>query len=147
MRSSRVEPWATLLPPLDPTTMGWSEREWYLGPYKEQLFDTAGNAGPTVWWDGRIVGGWRQSESGDVDLQLLEDVGAEGSRAVDNEAARLTEWLEWHSGPAQVPVTAVEGVGAGSCRGIGQRRKRSRGWDCRRARDLVRGAYGGPAAP
>jgi hypothetical protein len=88
-----VEPWATLLPPLDPTTMGWSEREWYLGPYKGQLFDTAGNAGPTVWWDGRIVGGWRQTESGDVDLQLLEDIGAEGSRAVDNEAARLTEWL------------------------------------------------------
>ncbi len=42
-----VEPWAALLPPLDPTTMGWKERDWYLGSYKEQLFDTAGNAGPT----------------------------------------------------------------------------------------------------
>ena len=88
-----VEPWATLLPPLDPTTMGWIEREWYLGPYKEQLFDTAGNAGPTVWWEGRIVGGWRQTESGDVDLQLLEDIGADGRRAVEAEAARLDEWL------------------------------------------------------
>ena len=88
-----VEPWATLLPPLDPTTMGWIEREWYLGPYKEQLFDTAGNAGPTVWWEGRIVGGWRQTESGDVDLQLLEDIGGEGRRAVEAEAARLEEWL------------------------------------------------------
>ena len=29
-----VEPWAALLPPLDPTTMGWIERDWYLGPYK-----------------------------------------------------------------------------------------------------------------
>ena len=27
-----VEPWAALLPPLDPTTMGWFERDWYLGP-------------------------------------------------------------------------------------------------------------------
>ena len=26
-----VEPWAALLPPLDPTTMGWFERDWYLG--------------------------------------------------------------------------------------------------------------------
>ena len=88
-----VEPWATLLPPLDPTTMGWIEREWYLGPYKEQLFDSAGNAGPTVWWEGRIVGGWRQTESGDVDLQLLEDIGTDGRRAVEAEAACLDEWL------------------------------------------------------
>ena len=35
-----VEPWAALLPPLDPTTMGWFERDWYLGPHKAQLFDT-----------------------------------------------------------------------------------------------------------
>src|SRR5262245_41712894 len=26
-----VEPWAALLPALDPSTMGWSERDWYLG--------------------------------------------------------------------------------------------------------------------
>jgi hypothetical protein len=88
-----VEPWAALLPSLDPTTMGWFERDWYLGPYKSQLFDTSGNAGPTVWWDGRIVGGWRQSDSGEVILQMLEDVGAEGLSAVEGEAARLTEWF------------------------------------------------------
>jgi hypothetical protein len=88
-----VEPWAALLPPLDPTTMGWYERDWYLGPYKEQLFDTSGNAGPTVWWQGRIVGGWRQSDSGEVVLHLLEDIGAEGTRAVEDVAARLNEWL------------------------------------------------------
>jgi hypothetical protein len=88
-----VEPWAALLPPLDPTTMGWFERDWYLGDYKAQLFDTSGNAGPTVWWDGRIVGGWRQGESGEVVLQLLEDIGAEGRQALDAEAARLTDWL------------------------------------------------------
>jgi hypothetical protein len=91
--TERVEPWAALLPPLDPTTMGWIERDWYLGPYKEQLFDTSGNAGPTVWWEGRIVGGWHQSDSGDVVLQLLEDIGEEGRRAVEDVAARLTEWL------------------------------------------------------
>ena len=88
-----VEPWAALLPPLDPTTMGWFERDWYLGPYKAQLFDTNGNAGPTVWWDGRVVGGWRQSDTGEVVLQLLEDVGSAGVLALETEAARLTEWL------------------------------------------------------
>ena len=88
-----VAPWAALLPPLDPTTMGWFEREWYLGPYKAQLFDTSGNAGPTAWWDGRIVGGWRQGDGGEVVLQLLEDVGAEALDALGAEAARLTDWL------------------------------------------------------
>ncbi|MBA3840833.1 MAG: winged helix DNA-binding domain-containing protein, partial [Thermoleophilaceae bacterium] len=88
-----VQPWAALLPPLDPTTMGWRDRDWYLGPYKPQLFDASGNAGPTVWWDGRIVGGWRQSEAGEVIVQVLEDIGAEGLRAVEHEAGRLTEWF------------------------------------------------------
>lgn len=88
-----VEPWAALLPPLDPTTMGWIERDWYLGPYKAQLFDSTGNAGPTVWWDGRIVGGWRQHTTGEVDLQMLEDVGSQARQALEREAARLTEWF------------------------------------------------------
>jgi Winged helix DNA-binding domain len=88
-----VDAWAALLPPLDPTTMGWYERDWYLGPYREQLFDTSGNAGPTVWWNGRIVGGWRQSDTGEVVLQLLEDTGVEGRRAIEDVAARLSEWL------------------------------------------------------
>jgi hypothetical protein len=88
-----VPPWAALLPPLDPTTMGWTERDWYLGPHKRALFDTSGNAGPTIWWDGRAVGGWRQRANGDVELQSLEDVGADGRRAVEAEADRLTAWF------------------------------------------------------
>jgi hypothetical protein len=88
------EPWAALLPPLDPTTMGWFEREWYLGAHKSQVFDSSGNAGPTAWWNGRIVGGWRQDDDGRVELQMLEDVGKDGLRALRREATRLTEWLE-----------------------------------------------------
>lgn len=91
--SDPLDPWAALLPPLDPTTMGWAGRDWYLGPYREQLFDTSGNAGPTAWWDGRIVGGWHQGDGGEVRLQMLEDVGAQGLRALGQEAARLTHWL------------------------------------------------------
>jgi Winged helix DNA-binding domain len=88
-----VVPCAALLPALDPTTMGWIDRAWYLGTHKTQLFDTAGNAGPTVWWDGRIVGGWRQKDTGEVVVQLLEDIGSDGRTAVESEAARLTTWL------------------------------------------------------
>ena len=123
-----VEPWAALLPPLDPTTMGWFERDWYLGPYKEQLFDTSGNAGPTAWWDGRIVGGWRQSEAGEVVLQLLEDVGADGSRALEHEAARLSRVARRHAGAGEVPLTAVEGpcVAVGRLRSCARAPDRSR---------------------
>jgi len=88
-----VEPWGALLPPLDPTTMGWFERDWYLGPHKAQLFDSTGNGGPAVFWDGAIVGGWRQDGSGEVELQLLEDVGADALRALEDERQRLNEWL------------------------------------------------------
>ena len=89
----KVEPWPALLPPLDPTTMGWFQRDWYLGPHKTELFDRNGNAGPTAWWDGRIVGGWRQTDTGPIELQLLEDVSTRGRRALEDEATRLTEWL------------------------------------------------------
>lgn len=88
-----VAPWAALLPALDPTTMGWFGREWYLGQHRPHLFDRNGNAGATAWWDGRIVGGWRQIEGGEVQLQLLEDVGSEGRRALVAQAVRLSEWL------------------------------------------------------
>lgn len=88
-----VEPWAALLPGLDPTVMGWSERDWYLGGHREQLFDRNGNGGPTSWWDGRIVGGWHQSPTGEVVVDLLEEVDEHGRRSLQEEAGRLTDWL------------------------------------------------------
>ncbi|MGD9695818.1 MAG: winged helix DNA-binding domain-containing protein [Thermoleophilia bacterium] len=88
-----VAPWAALLPELDPSTMGWAARDWYLGPHRERIFDSAGNGGPTAWWDGRIVGGWRQDGPGEVALQLLEDVGADARAALEAEAERLAGWL------------------------------------------------------
>jgi hypothetical protein len=88
-----VAPWAALLPSLDPTAMGWFMRDWYLGPHKDQLFDRNGNAGHSVWLDGRIVGGWRQAKDGEVRLQLLEDVGSDRLALIEAEAERLTTWL------------------------------------------------------
>ena len=87
------EPSAALLPTLDPTTMGWKERDWYLGPHGSTLFDSNGNAGPTVWWDGRVVGGWSQRRDGEIALGLLEDVGSDARAAIDAEADRLRAWV------------------------------------------------------
>jgi hypothetical protein len=86
-------PVAALLPGLDPTAMGWQAREWYLGEHGPVLFDRTGNIGPTVWWEGRIIGGWAQRPSGEVVYRLLEDAGAEAAAAVEAEAARLAAWL------------------------------------------------------
>jgi winged helix DNA-binding protein len=88
-----VEPWAALLPTLDTTIMGWFERDWYLGPYRKALFDTAGNGGPSVWWDGRIVGGWGQGADNQVVVRLLEDVGSGAARAIEAERERLDAWV------------------------------------------------------
>src|SRR6185503_1995692 len=85
-------PWVALLPSLDPTTMGWQGRDWYLGPHRPVLFDTNGNAGPTIWVDGRIVGGWAVRPTGEVITRLLEDVGRTATHAVEAEAARLATW-------------------------------------------------------
>jgi hypothetical protein len=87
------EPAAALLPALDPTAMGWKLRDWYLGPHVDAVFDRNGNAGPTVWWGGRIVGGWAQRRDGELPYRLLEEVGAEATAAVETEAGRLAAWL------------------------------------------------------
>ena len=91
-------PVAALLPALDPTPMGWQSRSWYLGPHAPALFDRTGNIGPTVWWSGRVVGGWAQRASGEVTYRLLEDVGADAAAAVAAQAGELEAWL----GPARV---------------------------------------------
>ena len=85
--------WVALLPSLDPTVMGWKERGWYLGDHAGQLFDRNGNAGPTVWLDGRVVGGWGQRRDGRVVVELLDPVAAPARDRIDAEAARVEEWL------------------------------------------------------
>ena len=84
-----AEPWAALLPALDSTPMGWQQREWFLGEHASRLFDRTGNVGPTLWWDGRIVGGWAQDRDGQIVCRFLEDAGSEAVAAADAAAERL----------------------------------------------------------
>jgi hypothetical protein len=89
-----VEPWAALLPVLDPTVMGWKQRDFYLGAHAQHLFDRNGNAGTTAWWDGRIVGCWVQDDGGVVEVRTLEKLPRAALEALAAEAARLTDWLD-----------------------------------------------------
>lgn len=87
------EPWAALLPLLDPTVMGWKGRDFFLGAHGPVLFDSVGNAGTTAWVDGRVVGVWVQDETGTVRLRLLEEVSPTARAALDAEIRRLDNWL------------------------------------------------------
>lgn len=88
------EPWAALLPALDPSGMGWADRGFHLDPsYRAALFDYAGNIGPTVWWNGEIIGGWAQRAEGRIVWRLLGSGDRAAERAVTAEAARLAEWI------------------------------------------------------
>lgn len=94
-----LEPWAALLPVLDPTTMGWRGREFYLDPaHVPVLFDRNGNAGTTAWWNGRVVGAWQQEPDGRVLVVYCdgqrEAVGEHGRAALAIEADRLSAWLD-----------------------------------------------------
>jgi hypothetical protein len=103
-----VEPWAALLPVLDPTVMGWKERGFYLDPHAPHLFDTNGNAGTTAWWDGRIVGCWVQDPDGVVEVRPLEKLPKKALTALDREAARLTDWLGGVRVSTVYPSTAMK---------------------------------------
>ena len=87
-------PWAALLPVLEPTVMGWKQREWYLGPHGPALFDRNGNAGTTAWVDGRAVGCWVQDGAGVVHVRALEELSDAEVALLDAEAERLTAWLD-----------------------------------------------------
>jgi hypothetical protein len=74
--------------------MGWKHRDFYLGPHRPHLFDRNGNAGPTVWVDGRAVGGWAIRDDGSVGLDLLEDVDGGAAVALDGHVRELAAFLD-----------------------------------------------------
>lgn len=83
-------PTAVLLPALDPTPMGWKQRDWFLPEDSRDLYDAYGNVGPTIWWGGEVVGGWAVRPDGSVAMQLLTDRGADARRAIADAADILT---------------------------------------------------------
>jgi hypothetical protein len=82
-------PWVALLPSLDPTTMGWKDRAWYLDPACAEAFDSVGNAGATIWADGRVVGAWALGADGAFRSHYFLPVSDDTRGAVEHEAERL----------------------------------------------------------
>lgn len=88
-----VEPWVAVLPGLDPTIMGWKQREWYLPNTSLEVFDGVGNGGPSLWVDGRVVGGWAQTKDGSIHVHYFERVGADRRREIDQRIDELKSWI------------------------------------------------------
>ena len=89
-----TDPWCALLPGLDVTTMGWYDRDWYLGEHRGQVFDRNGNGGPTAWWNGRVVGGWGQDADGRGRGAAARGRRPRRAQALKRKADELTEWLD-----------------------------------------------------
>jgi hypothetical protein len=85
------EPWVAVLPGLDPTTMGWKQRDWYLPPSAAEAFDRNGNGGPTLWVDGRIVGAWAQTRDGEIRTHYFERISAARRREIEERIATMKE--------------------------------------------------------
>jgi hypothetical protein len=87
------EPWVAVLPGLDPTTMGWKQRDWYLPAAAADAFDSVGNGGPTLWVDGRIVGAWAQTRDGEIHIHYFEPVPAARRAEIDARIAEVKQMI------------------------------------------------------
>ncbi len=87
------EPWVALLPSLDPTVMGWKRRDFYLPPGGEAAWDSNGNAGPTMWVDGQVVGAWAQTKSGEIRLRYFAQVPERRRKQLAQRADEVGDWL------------------------------------------------------
>jgi hypothetical protein len=88
-----VEPWVAVLPGLDPTIMGWKQRAWYLPSTSSQVFDSAGNGGPTLWVDGRVVGAWAQTKDGTIHTHYFERVADARRHEIDERINEVKSWI------------------------------------------------------
>lgn len=114
-RVTSRERWVAFLPALDPSTMGWKSRAFYLGDrgaFGGPLFDRAGNAGTTVWVDGEVVGAWGQRPDGTVVYRLLVDVPDARRRALDRAAGDLTDLLAGTVVKPRFPTNLVKELAA-----------------------------------
>jgi hypothetical protein len=114
-------PFVSLLPSLDPYIMGYRDRRRFLADgHRPKLFDRAGNAAPTVWLNGRVVGGWEQREDGSVLYHLLEQTTAEQQALLHDEATRLEGFLAGEYLPPAFLTPTIGTLNRTQSRGISQ---------------------------
>lgn len=86
--------WVQLLPGLDATTMGWKERDWYVDEaVAKAVFDRNGNAGPTIWADGRVIGGWIQKPDASIQIELYYRLTQNQQKLLADATARTATYL------------------------------------------------------
>ena len=88
-------PYVFFLPSLDPYIMGYRDRRRFLAQeHYDKVFDRSGNALPTVWANGGVVGAWGQrKEDGRIVHGRFEPVSAAEHALLDGEAQRLEAFL------------------------------------------------------
>ena len=94
----------TFLPSLDPCIMGYKDRSRFMHPSKyDRVFDPSGNALPTVWCDEQIVGIWMEDRKMQaVQVLLFEPVAGHRRNQLEEEAQRLSRFLEHHTPNIQI---------------------------------------------
>ena len=91
---------------LDPYIMGYKERSRFLHPDKyPKVFDRAGNALPTVLYDGRVIGVWIEDSKRHALRVLLFDRVDEGlTRQLESEGEKLSRFLEHDTPDIQIEL-------------------------------------------
>ena len=108
-----MDGWVAVLPGLDPTTMGWKERGWYLPEAAADAFDRMGNAGPTLWVDGRVVGAWAQTADGELRTHLFEPLPTARAAEVEQRLAERRGDARRHPVHGAVPEPGLHRAGEG----------------------------------
>ena len=83
-----------VLPGLDPTIMGWKQRDWYLPSTSSEVFDGVGNGGPSLWIDGRVVGRLGADQGREHPQSTISSGSAAARRReIDERIAELKSWI------------------------------------------------------
>jgi len=99
-------------PGLDPYIMGYRDRCRFLATeHRTKVFDRAGNAMPTVWVNGRVVGAWGQRKDGSVIYGLFEPVGEEKRALLAGEVQRLEIFLGGEFLPPRTHASFTRALG------------------------------------
>ncbi len=89
--SSDRSDWATILPSLDPTVMGWKQRDWYMGThgtFGHTVFDRNGNAGNAIMANGSVVGTWAHRPDQHIAIHLFETLNKKQRSQLDKSIDR-----------------------------------------------------------
>jgi hypothetical protein len=85
-----------LIPSLDPYIMGYQDRRRFLASeHRAKVFDRTGNAVPTVWVNGQVVGAWGQrKEDGSVVYGIFGPVEEEERVLLEDKRQQLEAFLD-----------------------------------------------------